>query len=133
MQSSSLLQCSPTPHFNGHGPPQSISVSAPFHVPSVHVGSQIFVAGLHAPPMQSAPVTQPAPAGHFEGQPPPQSLPVSIPFFTPSEHVGAAHIKNPFVFTHTPLVQSAALKQGLPAGQGAEHTGPQSTPASLPF
>src|SRR5688500_13847210 len=110
-----------------------MSVSGPFQDPSEHVGAQVPVAPLHAPPMQSASVTQPTPAWHFEGQPPPQSFPVSAPFFTPSEHEGAAHKNIPFILTHTPLVQSAALKHGLPAGQGAEHTGPQSTPASPPF
>ncbi len=110
-----------------------MSVSGPFHTPSVHVGSQIFVTALQTPPMQSAPVTQPAPGSHFDGHPPPQSLPVSGPFFTPSEHVGAAHTNIPLILTHTPLVQSEALKHGLPAGQGAAQIGPQSTPASPPF
>jgi hypothetical protein len=110
-----------------------MSVSAPFHAPSVQLGSQVLVTALHAPEAQSSPVRQPAPAWHFEGHPPPQSLPVSTPFFTPSEHEGAAQRNTPFILRHTPLVQSEALKQGLPAGQGAEQTGPQSTPASPPF
>jgi hypothetical protein len=62
------------------------------------------------------------------GHEPPQSAPVSLPFFTKSEHVGVW--QRPFL--HTPLVQSEAPMQILPALHDG-HEPPQSASVSVPF
>src|SRR4051794_34321705 len=71
-----------SPHGAQEGPPQSLSVSAPFGSPPAQA------AALQTPWPQT-PLPQPAGTPHFfpgaqrSHVPPPQSLSVSAPFFTP--------------------------------------------------
>ncbi len=70
------------PHFGQVPPPQSVPVSTPFLMPSLHAGA------AHEPltqlaEVQSVLLPQPFVSPHF-GQLPPQSTSVSLPFFFPS-------------------------------------------------
>jgi hypothetical protein len=72
-----------------HEPPQSVSVSVPFLVPSEQLDAW-HVPAMHTPLVQSAPVVQPLPSAHLSvgAHEPPQSTSVSVPFLTMSPHVG---------------------------------------------
>jgi hypothetical protein len=110
-------------------PPQSMSASLPFLMPSVQLGA------WQRPPMQlalaqSAPRTQALPGPHA-GQPepvPPQSTSLSVPFFTVSAQVRATHR----VAVQTRLPQSPPILHFLPVPQPAQGP-PQSTSVSALF
>jgi hypothetical protein len=102
-----VLQSLPAPQArpgaqSGHvGPPQSVSVSAPFLTPSVQLEAW-------QTPLAQTPVVQSPPALHDEpmpqrGQVPPQSVSVSVPFWTPSLQLGVRQSES---VPHTPLRQS---------------------------
>lgn len=113
-------------------PPQSVAVSVPFFTVSVQV------AALHRLPVQT-PVTQSAAIKQAlltgqvfdaeDTQLPPQSAAVSVPFLTPSVQVTGWQMFP----VHTPLAQSAARLQALPAAHLVEHEPPQSVSVSAPF
>jgi hypothetical protein len=71
-----------------HEPPQSVSVSGPFFLPSLHE-----ITSLQIPPTQLADKQSPLaahlpPTLHGSHAAPPQSTSVSVPFFWPSLHLG---------------------------------------------
>jgi hypothetical protein len=116
-------------HF-GQSEPQSTSVSVWFRTPSEQV------AVRQSPPVHT-PLLQSPPARHVRfvsqrGQvwlAPPQSMSVSSPFLTTSEQVGIWQ-REP---AQTPLLQSIAVPQALPAAQVAPQTPPQSMSDSVRF
>jgi hypothetical protein len=75
-----------------HEPPQSMSASEPFRMPSEHVAAAhvVFTQWPLTGTAQSAFEMQPMPTAHFAAQDPPQSMSVSVPFFRRSEQVAAA-------------------------------------------
>jgi hypothetical protein len=77
----------------GHGaqsaPPQSVSVSAPFLMPSVQAGAWQTLLAEQNPVVQSSPLRQLLPMAQSLHVPPPQSVSVSAPFLTPSLQAGA--------------------------------------------
>jgi hypothetical protein len=116
------VQSVATPHISpsAHGmhivPPQSTSVSVPFIVPSVHVGS-----GWQVPPVQMSVVQSPLPPHMSPGvqvgpHVPPQSTSDSVPFIIPSVHVGAGG---------PPSSCASAIAIGASTGGG-----PESVPGS---
>jgi hypothetical protein len=90
-QSEFAMHVSPFMHWGQVGPPQSVSVSIPFCIVSVHVGP----GGAHVPPMQLL-LTQSeftphmSPFMHWGQSGPPQSTSVSIPLCVMSEQLGIA-------------------------------------------
>jgi hypothetical protein len=106
---------------SGHGaqaePPQSLSVSVPFSVPSMQLADwQTWL--LHTALLQSPLTAHAFRSAHFVGHDWPQSVSGSLPFFTPSEHVGALHVIDDRL--HTALRQSAEIMQSLPSAQGPQ-------------
>jgi len=80
VQSPPEEQPRPSPHFAGHEPPQSLSVSLPFFCPSLQVAvEQSFADGSHTRLEQSAPEAHFCPSPHCWHEPP-QSTSVSLPF-----------------------------------------------------
>jgi hypothetical protein len=129
-QSLSCAQCRPYAH-GEHEPPQSMSVSSPFLIESLHcAGTQTWLE-LHAKVSQSVPRKHPPPTGHPGQLLPPQSLPVSSPFFTPSLQLGptgASHLPP----VHLPLSQSLPALHAWSAAHLLGQSPPQSTSVSLP-
>src|SRR5204862_292354 len=107
-------------------PPQSMSVSLPFFIPSPQLPG-LHTLAAQAPLAQSLPATHAWPPMHFGQVLPPQSTSVSSPFFALSVQDGAAQVPP----LHTLSLQSAALPHALPTSQGA-HEPPQSTSLSSP-
>src|SRR3954454_8450012 len=90
-QSLPLAHFCPLAHFGQFGPPQSMSVSPSFWIPSEHVGAgSTQTPAVHTPVTQSVPLPHFLPSAHFGQFGPPQSTSVSCPFWTPSEQVAAA-------------------------------------------
>jgi hypothetical protein len=89
-QSLAELQPRPTPQLAPQDPPQSVSLSLPFWIPSEQVGPEGVwqVPPEQRPLAQSLPELQPCPLPQLAPQEPPQSTAVSLPFLIPSEHVG---------------------------------------------
>lgn len=71
-----------------HEPPQSISVSLPFLMLSLHVGA-VQILPTHFALAQSEPFVHVLPVAQLE-HPPPQSTSVSFPFMILSVHEGGA-------------------------------------------
>src|SRR5262245_6840044 len=97
-------------HLPHVAPPQSMSVSAPFLMPSLHP------ADCDVPPVQT-PLAQSAAAVHVlplaqraQLVEPPQSVSLSPPFLTLSLHAAAAQR----LLVHTPVWQSPPTPQILP-------------------
>src|SRR5262245_35394607 len=108
------------------GPPQSIAVSLPFFLPSLHVATAhlLFVQmALRQSPSDRQFLVS-AQSGHV---PPPQSMSVSALFLRPSMHVGAQTR-----LVQRLLLQSVLTLQSLPVGQSAQAP-PQSVSVSEPF
>ena len=79
----------PSPQSLGQVPPQSTSVSVPFGVESVQVGSLQVLVGLPVQTLlRQSPATEQSLSLAQSGQLPPQLTSVSLPFFTPSEQLG---------------------------------------------
>lgn len=111
-------------------PPQSVSLSSWFMMPSVHVGLQI--PSLHVLPWQSDAARHFWPSAHFSGgssraQMPPQSTSVSSWFCAPSSQ------ETQLLLVHLLVTQSMSRAHILPLAQ-ASHVGPpQSTSVSWPL
>jgi hypothetical protein len=86
-QSSFPAQALPGSHLAGQLPPQSMSVSVPFFVPSLQ-GEGWHVPPSQTPLTQSAPVVHPLSSSHGVQSAPPQSMSVSTPFLIPSIQLG---------------------------------------------
>lgn len=126
-QSAPVEQRAPGAHFVAHVPPQSMSLSSPSRIRSVHDGAHEPLVQM--PLMQLVAPLQPAPNPHFAGQLPPQSTSVSSPSFNPFEQALAAHAPS----RQIPLVQSRATAQAIPFAHLCGQLPPQSTPVSAPF
>jgi hypothetical protein len=104
-QSLPTLHVTPLLHFGQVPPPQSVPVSLPFLMVSMHVGmAHLFdwqFADVQSAATLHAPFTP-----HF-GQLPPQSTSVSLPFFAPSPQLAV---------WQTPFWQTA-VSQSLPLPQ----------------
>ena len=105
------------------GPPQSMSVSSPFIMPSTQVG---FVT--HTPVVHASLVAQSAfwehvlPVAHGSLHATPQSTSLSPPFLTPSLHDGAsAHLPASHTWS---AVQSVSTEHDPPGGHPSAHTPP---------
>jgi hypothetical protein len=99
LQSELLTQCSLSAHFllaaSQVAPPQSVSVSAPFFTPSLHVaGVHVFAVGSQTPLTQSPATRHLSLSAHAEHEPP-QSLSVSSASWTPSVQCVATHAPLP--------------------------------------
>ena len=112
-----LLQSAPTPqvlplaHLVMHEPPQSTSLSLPFLMPSVQVGSGAAQTPAEQLVLeQSALALQVLPLAHLLAQEPPQSTSVSVPFLTRSLQPGAWQT----LPVHLPLWQSPSPPQAWP-------------------
>jgi hypothetical protein len=117
-------------HFVAHVPPQSVSVSVPFLIESLHAGATHFFETLSQFLLaQSAASAQPFVSAHAEHVPP-QSMSVSVPFLMPSPQEMARQVPP---VPQRLLVQSAAAEQALPSAHFVEQDPPQSTSVSLPF
>src|SRR5437867_4134914 len=110
-QSPALAHPFPAAHLLLQGPPQSISVSPPFLIPSLQVGTAQ-LPPVQTPVAQSLAEEQIRPMPHLL-QLPPQSMSVSLPFLIPSVQPAGAHSPAP----HTSDWQSVAPVQALPTGQ----------------
>ncbi len=130
-QSAPTLQVLPLAHLAAQLPPQSISLSLPFLIPSAQVGSAVQIPVTQLVLVQSVPARQVLPLAQSAAQLPPQSTSVSVPFFTPSVQVGAGAAQTPA--EQLVLEQSALTPQVLPLAHLAAHVPPQSTSLSLPF
>ena len=126
-QSAPVEQRAPGAHFVAHVPPQSMSLSSPSRIRSVHDGAHEPLVQM--PLRQLVAPLQPAPNPHFAGQLPPQSTSVSSPSFNPFEQALAAHAPS----RQIPLVQSRATAQAIPFAHLCGQLPPQSTPVSAPF
>jgi hypothetical protein len=112
------------------GPPQSVSVSAPFFIASLQVGDAQTPA-LQMPFWQSALAPQTFPSAQVGQALPPQSTSVSVPFFIPSLQVAAGVSQTPPM--QAPEAQSVLPSQALPISQWTQVGPPQSTSVSAPF
>ena len=135
-QSPTLLQVCPAAHLGQTGPPQSVSVSPPFLMPSTQVGlagTQTLAA--QAPLLQSEPTLQIHPFWHLPQAFPPQSTSVSVPFFTLSLQGALGTMQVLFWHWAKPptSTQSVAAVQALPMAHLGQLAPPQSTSLSLPF
>lgn len=121
----------PTSHA-GHSPPQSTSVSVPFGMASVQLGTA-HDPSSQTPLSQSAAREQDAPEPQ-RGQFPPQSTSVSSPLRSPSRQWAGAQTPGSEgrARWQTPLRQSAWASQPRPSWQPG-HPPPQSTEVSAPF
>jgi hypothetical protein len=131
-QSAASVHDCPAPHVAQVVPPQSMSVSAAFFTPSVHVATWhvLVVVPVQTPVTQSDPAEQPLVVAHLAQVPPPQSVSVSAPFLTPSLQVGAAQVPPVQIL----LRQSVPALQVAPLGQPLHAPPPpQSMPVSVPF
>jgi hypothetical protein len=115
-----------TAHFGQSGPPQSMSVSIPSFIPSLHCGV-VQIPAMQPLLSQSTGFVQVFPAGQPMQTPPPQSTSDSPPFFTPSVQVGATH----FPMLQKVLWQSLPTLQPRPVPQGLQEP-PQSLAVSSP-
>jgi hypothetical protein len=129
LQSPATAQTLPSAHSGQLAPPQSMSVSVPFLMPSVQLAAR-HEPPIHTPLSQSPAAVQLRPAAQ-RGQPevaPPQSRSVSLPFFTKSAQSAVVHD----VAMQTKLAQSPPPAHFLPGAQ-AGHEPPQFTSDSEPF
>jgi hypothetical protein len=90
-QSVFTLQTKPGAHFVHVPPPQSVSVSAPFlvlslHAAGLHVRAAPLLCALQTPLWQSRAMRQAELSGHALQSGPPQSTAVSLASFLPSPH-----------------------------------------------
>jgi len=119
----SLVQSLPSLHImpvpqGGQLPPQSVSVSSWFFMPSVQL-SPWQTLPVQTPLRQSVPVKQLSPLGQGEQVSPPQSSSVSLPLTTLSLQVGAAQVPP----VQTPLRQSHSPEHFLPSAQAGQIDG----------
>ena len=114
VQSVSALHAFFSTHRFGAVPPQSMSVSSPFAIPSVGEGGlHTFVVALQIARSQSLVCAQILPVPHFfDVVGPPQSVSVSSPFFRPSPSVTPPHML--VVGSQRTLSQSPSTLQPLP-------------------
>jgi len=146
-QSLPTSQVTPTAH-GPHEPPQSVPVSLPFLIVSLHVAAAhvlvvtlvvVFVALLKMLVVvvtqlllqQSPESTHVASAPHFGQELPPQSVADSFPFLMPSEQVAAT--QRCVALLQCELAQSLLLLQARPAWHLGHVLPPQSTAVSSPF
>jgi hypothetical protein len=110
-------------------PPQSVSVSTPFLVLSLHAGTWQTLP-LQTPLAQSPLVLHAFKSAHFVLQDPPQSTSVSVPFFALSLQLLVVQR----LLVHRPLRQSLPAVQAEPPAQRAQlDEPPQSMADSPPF
>src|SRR3989338_5547221 len=95
------MQLFAIPHLFKQVSPQSISVSSPFKIPSLHVSASTHIPSEHVLGPQSEFALHFLPLGHFS-QLPPQSASDSNPFLTLSLQEGSAHLP----FEQIPLAHS---------------------------
>jgi hypothetical protein len=85
-----MLHIFPSSHL-AQLPPQSVSVSSPFFVLSLHIGLMVHFSLMHCCQSAHWLSKKHTEGSHPDGQSPPQSTPSSIPFLKPSEQLGALH------------------------------------------
>ena len=95
------MQLFAIPHLFKHVPPQSISDSSPFRIPSLHVSDSAHIPPEHVLDTQSEFALHLLSLPHFTHFPP-QSISDSKPFLTLSLQEGSEH----FPFAQIPLVHS---------------------------
>src|SRR4051812_44503062 len=118
------------PHLRQVAPPQSIDVSVPFFVPSLHcvAAHALFT---HETLRQSVLVTHALVLPHGPQVGPPQSTSVSAPFFIVSEQVAAGAAQT--LAVQTVLAQSAPEMHESPMAHFNAQVPPQSVSDSVPF
>jgi hypothetical protein len=125
---------SPVAHFRAHEPPQSMSASVPFRMPSTQVSLTHTPETLQAPLVQSAEDRQRWPTAQRLVQPEalPQSRSDSAPLTTPSRHRFSVQRRSPPTgLPQKPGLQSLLAVQSCPGPQRMAFVGPpQSTSVS---
>jgi hypothetical protein len=128
-----LAQPCPAAHLAHTGPPQSVSVSPPFLMPSTQVGlAGTQMLPTQEPLLQSEPAPQIQPLEHLTQAAPPQSMSLSVPFFTTSPQGALGTMQMPFWHWAKPpmITQSPAPVQVLPTAHLGQAAPPQSTSLS---
>ena len=124
-----VLFCAQSPQSE---PPQSISVSLAFLMPSLQPGdtqvwnAELWAFKLQKPSEQSELFEQPWPSGQrlLQLASRPQSVPVSLPFLALSLHAGKVQVLLPD--GQYPVVQSGPIKHGRSGPHFVEQGFPQS-------
>ena len=117
LQSAALRQVPPGLHGLQAGPPQSLSVSVPFFIPSLHARDPVGLQRppTHSPLVQSALALHTLPTAHGAQAGPPQSTSDSAPSMRPSSHEeGATGWQRPP--TQLAEQQSEPVAQAAPSG-----------------
>ena len=110
-------------------PPQSMSVSPWFWMPSLQLAAAHRLPAPQTPVMQSLPVRQATPTAHFAHSAPPQSMSDSVPLMVMSVQFAATHA----LLAQIRLAQSVSALQRRPLAQAVHTVPPQSTSVSSPF